>query len=74
MLTHCFQACLIFTYASITNDILICNKTLLNNHYSEQDMTEETVLCLHLVVEVCADNSNGILCSVQKLIDHTTYI
>jgi len=37
-------------------------------------MTEDTVLYLHVMVEVCVGNSNGILCSAQKLFDHTTYI
>lgn len=40
--------------------------------YSKQEMTQETLLYLHIAGEVCAIISSVILQSVQKLIDHTT--
>lgn len=51
---------------------LVINKTLLNNHTnyslnSEQQMTQQTPICLHLVLEVCAGSSTVILLSVQTL-------
>jgi len=42
--------------------------------YSKQEMTQQTLLYLHLAEEVCAIISSIILKSVQKLIDHTTRI
>jgi hypothetical protein len=50
-------------YSTITSDTA----------YSKQDMTEQTVLYLHQVVEVCVGSINIILWSVPKLFADTTY-
>jgi hypothetical protein len=57
---------------------LILSKTPLNNHwshfFSKQEVTGQSLLCLHLVVEVHASSSAVILQPLRNIYDPIVYL